>query len=316
MAMTKRSFFPRRSPWLLLALLARASPTLGLTAEVDEWLKDPGYEQGGTIQEQIRCYALPFGAIGFASHILTYLTVLCLATGRSPFWPRRKLTGRKLNLALGFIGLGITLPLTVLVMVRCRNTRSFLLIAVWKLMLSVTLSFMTIHAARLIDDRKAKDSRIIDGSYEPVYGGYSDASKAASLRANPFGKIMWWSILYFAGAIIGFVGVVNLVRLNFSAIWELRVITYTFGGVLLGVPMLCMLVFFYQRGGGGGFIKALSGLGLTVFAGFVILTALIALYTDWVLAALAGDWVGVPSSDNQVFYWTYFAAKRLPMISF
>ncbi|KAK0716013.1 hypothetical protein B0H67DRAFT_465469, partial [Lasiosphaeris hirsuta] len=252
-------------------------------------------EQGGTIQEQIRCYALPFGAIGFASHILTYLTVLCLATGRSPFWPRRKLTGRKLNLAFGFIGLGITLPLTVLVMVRCRNSRSFILIAVWKLLLSVTLSFMTIHAARLIDDRKAKDSRIIDGSYQPI---------------------MWWSILYFAGAIIGFVGVVNLVRLNFSAIWELRIITYTFGGVLLGVPMLCMLVFFYQRGGGGGFIKALSGLGLTVFAGFVILTALIALYTDWVLAALAGDWVGVPSSDNQVFYWAYFAAKRLPMISF
>jgi len=310
-------FLHRSSPWPILVLIAQARPTLSLTAHIDGWLKDPGYEQGGTIQEQIRCYALPFGAIGFASHILTYLTVLCLATGRSPFWPPRKLTGRKLNLAIGFIGLAVTLPLTVLVMVRCRNSRSFILIAVWKLILSVTLSFMTIHSARLIDDRRAKGRRITEGTYERVYGDFPGTPKAASHpRVNPFGKIMWWSILYFAGAIIGFVGVMNLVRLNFSAIRELRIITYAFSGVLLAAPILSMLVFFCRRGGGGGFINALSGLGITIFAGFVILTALIALYTDWVLAALAGDWVGVPSSDNQVFYWTYFAAKRLPIISF
>jgi hypothetical protein len=86
--------------------------------------------------------------------------------------------------------------------------------------------------------------------------------------------------------------------------------------MLLGALILSMLVFFFRRGSSKGFVKALSGLRLTIFTSFVILTVLITLYTDWVLVVLVGDWVGVPSSDNQVFYWTYFAAKRLPILSF
>lgn len=115
-------------------------------------------------------------------------------------------------------------------------------------------------------------------------------------------------------------GVANLVRLHFAEIWQLRTITYVFVYVLVGVPLLAMLIFFCGCGSGSGgartgFIVAASGLGYTVFVAFVLLTALIALYTDWVLAALAGDWVGWPSSENAVFYWSYFAAKRLPIVS-
>ncbi|KAK0745747.1 hypothetical protein B0T18DRAFT_302354, partial [Schizothecium vesticola] len=281
----------------LLLLITQANLASAATFDVNQWLKDPGYENGGTIQEQIRCYALPFGAIGFASHILTYLTVLCLALGRSPWRPWRELEGRKLNLAFGILGLTITVPLTILVMVRCRNSRSFILIAIWKLILSATMSFMTIHAARIIVAMVK-----IAKPYSPMGG----------IR---FRKIMWWSILYFIGALIGLVGVANLVRLNFADIWQLRTITYVFVGVLVGMPLLAMILYFCGARETNGFVGVLSGIGWTVFVTFVLLTFLIALYTDWVLAALAGDWVGVPSSDNAAFYWTYFAAKRLSILS-
>jgi hypothetical protein len=43
--------------------------------------------------------------------------------------------------------------------------------------------------------------------------------------------------------------------------------------------------------------------------------ALSAVYSDWCLAIMLDNLVGVPSSDNLVFYWTYFVAKRLAMLS-
>jgi len=43
---------------------------------------------------------------------------------------------------------------------------------------------------------------------------------------------------------------------------------------------------------------------------------LAALYSDWVIAFLAGNMAGVPMSDNALLYWTYFFAKRIPLFSF
>src|SRR5262245_4249847 len=116
---------------LYLVLLCAAFPHVSLAFSIADWLNNPGYHYGGTPREQIRCYALPFGAIGFSSHVLTYLTVLCLTNGRSPWFPCTRLRWRRFNLGLGYLGLIITLPLTVLTMVRCRKSWSFILIAVW-----------------------------------------------------------------------------------------------------------------------------------------------------------------------------------------
>jgi hypothetical protein len=41
-----------------------------------------------------------------------------------------------------------------------------------------------------------------------------------------------------------------------------------------------------------------------------------ALYCDWILAAIARNWAGLPSNDIAVLFWVYFLAKRLPMLSF
>jgi hypothetical protein len=41
-----------------------------------------------------------------------------------------------------------------------------------------------------------------------------------------------------------------------------------------------------------------------------------ALYSDWVLGAIARNLAGFLSGDVSVLYWSYFVAKRLPFLSF
>ncbi|KAK3395318.1 hypothetical protein B0H63DRAFT_506802 [Podospora didyma] len=382
---------------ILFLIILHANPVNA--DRLTDWLNNPGYDQGGTAREQIHCYALPFGAIGFASHLLTYVTVLCLASGRSPWWPKRKLTGRKVNLAFGIIGLSITIPLTVLTMMHCRNSWSFILISVWKLVLSVTLSFMTINAARRILDEpqrilgrnstnfydyatyrgaslspgrhqgqgstKESRSRSTDRGYahpqrdasaegrgrdnpagrgrhsaanDSTYhgdvspsprpredhrtrsGGFTTSvSEAGHHKKDAFRDVMWWSLLYVPGCIIGFVGVMNLLYHNFADVEGLRTVTYVFIGIPAGLVVLSLVLMRYLMkrdvaDEGWVFITGF-GAALTGLTVVLVFTVLFAFYADFVLAALADDWVGVPSSENAVFYWTYFAAKRLPMVS-
>ena len=38
---------------------------------------------------QITCYALPYGGIGFLSHVLTYYSIVCIGIGVRPIMPGR-----------------------------------------------------------------------------------------------------------------------------------------------------------------------------------------------------------------------------------
>ncbi|KAK4168404.1 hypothetical protein QBC43DRAFT_310189 [Cladorrhinum sp. PSN259] len=346
--MTTRNRIPR-----LPLLVAATAFTLIPTAEalsLGDWLKDDPYENGGTVHEQIQCYALPYGAIGFASHLLTYFTAFMLSRGRNPFLFWQKLKHRRFNLAVALIGFVITLVLTTLTMARCRRTWPFILIAVWKLVLSVTLTGMTIQAA-LETSEIPKPPKDIMASFTPTYypmysystssmnarGQYQELHKSTStvtLRTMnedgepversvslPQGKgryhrVWYWFPLYFVGSVIGFVGIMNVVGKHIGENQKVKIITGAFGGVTLIVVLAVLVACWLFMSGSGCFgtvgVSFVAGAGVAVF----VLSVLFAFYTDWVLAALAGDLVGTPSGDNAVFYWTYFAAKRLPMLSF
>ncbi|KAK3332665.1 hypothetical protein B0T19DRAFT_353397 [Cercophora scortea] len=307
--------FKQPSLHLVLLLLAAVASQPAHAFDIGEWLRNPPYHNGGTIKEQIQCYALPYGAIGFASHVLTYLTVFCLSTGRNPLMPWAHLAHRRFNLIIATIGFLVSFPLTVLTMVRCRNSWSFILVAVWKLVLSVTLTSMTIHAARMIPLREQVQYR------------------------KQFRDIWWWAFFYFLGAVVGFVGVMNIVSKNIGGNHQLQIVTGVFGGVIgfivMVVATLTWLAFSWSeesqlaraeleagaattpQGKQTGVVgKAGWSLLAAIGVGIFILTIMFAFYTDWALAALAEDLVGHPSSENAVFYWTYFAAKRIPMLSF
>jgi hypothetical protein len=311
-------------PSFVFFLVCLMLPTRAWSFDIGDWLKNPPYTKGGTVQEQLHCYALPFGGIGFASHILTYVTVLCLAKGVNPMVPCKQLQHRTFNIILSVAGLLITLPLTVLTMVRCRNSWQFILIAVWKLVFSVTLSSMAIHAAWLINPQMRK---LRQAKYTTINGvafvdgaamSKEDLSLASQQLNKAFRKILYWSVLYFPAAIVGFVGVMDLVVHNISGNRTLQTVSYIFGGVGIGSVLVVALVafIFTWSGPSENFFASLFGSSVIGVAfGFFVLTVLSALYADWVLGCIAGNFVGVPSSDIQVLYWVYFAAKRLPMFS-
>jgi len=91
-----------------------------------------------TLTEEIQCYALPFGAIGTTSHILTLYTSLMLAHGRWP-WLWKLNTKSTLDASLARAGLLVVLGTTIATLVKCKQRWEFVLIAFWKLTLSVSL---------------------------------------------------------------------------------------------------------------------------------------------------------------------------------
>jgi hypothetical protein len=52
-------------------------------------------EKGSTIQGEMQCYSLPYGGLGFASHILTYYTVGLIWAGKRPLKPWKDLDWAK-----------------------------------------------------------------------------------------------------------------------------------------------------------------------------------------------------------------------------
>ena len=272
--------------------------------------------QEAAAQSEISCYALPYGGLGFASHVLTYLTVYAFSHGRAPLMPWRRLRESRQNLWLTALSGCLALPMTVVSMARCHNTWPFILVAVWKLVFSTTQTVMGIHAA------------LIAGAswFQPTKSpsaGCASQLETGLLRAHEFkqefGKIWWWCIFYFLGAFVGFVGIMAIAGNHMADNEQLRITTGAFGAAVFLVVVLTTgrrwRTYFSK-------LPAVTPMedGLEVLrwsAGFAVfvVTLLFALYSDWALAAVARDNLGMPTSANAPVYWCYLVAKRLPMLS-
>jgi hypothetical protein len=132
---------------------------------------------------------------------------------------------------------------------------------------------------------------------------------------------LYWLILYFFGTMTGMIGLLALVITDFRHNSDVRSLTYGFA-VAIVVLALTSGTYWYKRHmekSTGGY-EALKAAYIHTFGGFFI--ALLAafnffsaLYSDLVLGAIAQNWSGFPSENNQVLYWAWFAAKRLPLFS-
>jgi len=295
---------------------------VNVTFDFEEWIRNPGYHEGGTPQEQLRCYALPFGGIGFASHVLTYLTFFILAAGRSPILPWRRIDHGGFSLALGIVSLLSTLSISILVGVRCRASWSFILISVWKILLSFSVCVSSIHAAvrtmkvygawkdAMEGDewRRHRVRRRQKGAFKRFWSGYDDV---------PHGKysgVLGWLAFVVVGNIIGMAGIGPLVRQSWNDIPKLRTLSYVFIGVSACIMALSFLYgcLVPPRSEDGKISRSMGG----VFAFLLSAGAasfLVPFYIDWALAVMVGDLAGLPTSENMILYWSYFVAKRLPM---
>src|SRR5271169_5796547 len=104
--------------------------------------------KGNTVVGEMQCYGLPYGGLGFASHIITYYTLICLWNRKRPYMPWKTMTTPwwKLNLFLSVAELIVSVGIAVFTVIRCRNRWEFILIAIWTIFLSVTLGFSTMSA--------------------------------------------------------------------------------------------------------------------------------------------------------------------------
>lgn len=253
---------------------------------------------GNTIQDDLRCYALPYGGIGFASHIMTYYTVVMLSRHLSP-WLIRKNRLWVLDICLTILGLIGTTISTLYTMVKCRGAWQFILLAMWKFILSLTLSaggISTVWMAR----KKAKDQV----GYSPI------DPRARTQQSVHTTNIQLLITPYLVSTLAGYVGLFSIVQAAWSLTPTLQTITYVY--ISLTAVSVLIAVFVTLMSGE----RRLSiSFGLIVFCVAVAIGVLGALYSDWALAAIANNFAGLPDGNNSAPYWIYFISKRLPFFS-
>ncbi|KAF8660104.1 hypothetical protein AX16_001662 [Volvariella volvacea WC 439] len=258
----------------------------------------PSPFKGHDLKSEIECYSLPYGGLGFVSHFLTYYTLLCLWLGRSPLWPFRKATCSKWDLALALTSLITTTALAIYTMVKCRDTWQLLVIAVWKLSMSLLNGITAVNTSILI---------LREGMREDFM---------PRIRYDLMNSARWIG-LYVPGMSAGMVGLMSLViqHWNDRGIVKLTIAFYSIVGfgVVLGILEACRSTAKRRRVGAKD-VAFGAGIGILIVSPIVFII-LAAFYSDWALGMMTDNLLGLPTNDNTIFYWTYFAAKRLPMFS-
>ncbi|KAF8892900.1 hypothetical protein BD779DRAFT_1669928 [Infundibulicybe gibba] len=255
--------------------------------------------KGHNLNEEIACYSLPYGALGFVSHFLTYYTLACLYAGRSPSGP----SGKSNIASLTFASVS--------------NTWQLLVIAVWKLSMSLLNGITAVQVAALVI--------------------LNDGSRKKS------GKAAWWIVLCLT---ILFNYYCHESDALFRYPWDARRHSRLMSLVIQnaqGSAVMKLTIGFYCIVGFGVAIFALGlcmnltkekkkpdpnskqssdddgelflwGMGGFAFS-LTTFTILAAFYCDWALGMMTHNLIGLPSGDHSGFYWTYFFAKRLTMLS-
>lgn len=276
---------------LLFVNCAEGRPLI-TTRGLPSWLEDLIPKRGATIADEIKCYSLPYGGIGFLSHVLTYWTVFWLCRGRKPWWPISRLSHSVLDLTLSGLQILITISVAAFTIARCRSRWQFILLAVWKLIMSLVVGVCGLSAAL----QARKDSQ------DATRPGRSATEKSSKTSRKTKYSLLFY---YPPGMIIGLVGLLSLVSEHISnpGIWK---VTAVFGSVVAaaGVLALAMLLI-----GSKGEVDSRWGRSAMAIATPVLLVMptlmmfLGALYADWILGIFAGNLVGVPDSTAATLYW-------------
>jgi len=263
------------------------------------------------MDDRIKCYAIPYGAVGFISHVFLYITVTALAFGRSPFMFWRTVAHKHIKNTLLITSLLVTLVLTTMSIARCHATLPLLLIATGKLIMAITLYYMAIHIIPVI---RGCHSDCIDNS----------------------AAVLYWMLLYGLGTVMGLSGLSRLVFEDFDESERLRTASFVFIALVCSVPTIALILslqhairrrrkliresisdvesdHIHGEQEHSTLIRAVLFAAIIFFLSFGILFAL---QSDWALGIIAGDMAGAPPAASGALYWSYFAFSLLPFFSF
>jgi hypothetical protein len=122
------------------------------------------------LQQDIECFALPYGTSEFVSDLISVFTVLMLYFGRRPSMLWSKLEGKSLNFILAaLLILGSTIS-TIINVVHCRHRWDLIVVSMWKMILSISLGLMAIHAASIARDYDAESRQAVKSFVPYIIG--------------------------------------------------------------------------------------------------------------------------------------------------
>lgn len=150
------------------------------------WLNNLLPKKGASVKDELHCYALPYGGLGFVSHVLTYWTIALVSYGRSPLTTRKNKYW-KFDIILAVFGLLFSFPLSIFTIIRCRQRWDFVLLGIWKATMSLTLGLISSHAALQVRNKEKKE------------------------------QVLWWLVLYVPGFLVGAIGLGNLINEDWDA---------------------------------------------------------------------------------------------------
>ncbi|KAH7311965.1 hypothetical protein BKA65DRAFT_517892 [Rhexocercosporidium sp. MPI-PUGE-AT-0058] len=347
------------------------------------------------IRENIHCYALPYGGLGFGSHVLTYYCMFVNAYGRRPLVPWKRQEYQKLDVAIGFLQLVGTTIAGTLTVTRCKGEGHLQLLGIWMLLTSAASSIAAMLGhGRWLFVRRSREVSVRDGNamppsnvpynpngYDPPAPGsypgainsdygynmhpeqYNGQAKPYPLTAyystpqyepvnmrgglikrgfwsrdrtdfrqegNKYGQWTSWGMiisLWLVGCAMGFVGSVGIAREVWDTIGKVKEITKWFfmpAAVMFGLTvLLCMCT---GRKNSYGVHehsedeqRVLWFMMKWTLKVCLLLLVFMLVYMDWLLAAVTGNWSGVPSKldkGGKVLYWVYFVCKRFALFMY
>lgn len=290
-------------------------------------LTDTLLQQQANAVESIACYGLPYG---FASHILTYYTMITLICGRKPLLPCLRLSYRKLSLFLGCVQLILTIVTTSITIHSCREKWFLVILATRMLTTSIAMSLLTVFMPFFHKPRRGKLLRVGEGIElnENVGFGYHlpaamtspspETTKLGTVIRRAILLLVLIAILWFLGCAAGVVAILFVTgprynyEINNGTTGPMYIVTLVFAGLCF-LPLVLL--------GLRGCLREEWCTGRE-FCGALILTPLFIsafalLWMDRGLAIVTGNLVGSPPRGTlEGIFWTYITAKRLPMLSF
>ncbi|KAG6365471.1 hypothetical protein INS49_007082 [Diaporthe citri] len=191
------------------------------------WLSNSTASTSDDSATQIKCYAFPYGLLGFVAHLAMFYGIALSSFNRCPYNYRKPLQHSRRDLALGISGLIISCLLTAGTIKRCSGTKYYLLIASSKILMTFASSAVGIHIAWNIRGRgKLEDD---------------DQSQLQITHHNT----LRWLIIEVIGSILEFTGVIMLLKESHGAVAKNR------------TPIMVISLFL------AGFIGIFLGIGIT-----------------------------------------------------
>ncbi|KAF2477193.1 uncharacterized protein BDR25DRAFT_339180 [Lindgomyces ingoldianus] len=233
----------------------------------------------GALHEQMQCFALPFGVIGFVMHLLANWMLFYLICDES-IWRGDTIKYPLMNFSMGSMGLLGGLGISIYNAIRCRDSWPLILISVWK-------------------------------------AGFVIATNGASMLANwalskgeDNANAVFALLMYPTTIIIGLVGLGAIARegwedYRMKIVCALSIVTFT--------TLTIGMRFFIGRENPGKLSEEFGEWTVGLLMGITMMSGMAC---DWILAVAANNLDGVPSGrDMEVIasFVFYFVAALIPV---